>query len=100
MLKYMYDYYVNNYEWFMCVEDFMYLKLEKFFELFNSVNSLKDVYFGCLGLYRVKGGDNGDDNLYFNDKYCYGGIGIVFLRSVLMKFVFYLENCLENVLME
>ncbi|CAH3131074.1 unnamed protein product [Pocillopora meandrina] len=100
MLKYMYDHYANNYEWFMRVEDSMYLKPEKLLELLNSVNSSKDVYLGRPGSYRAKGGDNGDDNLYSNDKYCYGGTGIALSRSALMKLSPHLENCLENALTE
>lgn len=100
MLKYMYDHYANNYEWFMRVEDSMYLKPEKLLELLNSVNSSKDVYLGRPGSYRAKGGDNGDDNLYSNDKYCYGGTGIALSRSALMKLAPHLENCLENALTE
>lgn len=69
MLKYMCDYYGNNFEWFMCVEDVMYFKFEKFLELLNCVNSFKDVYFGRFGLFRVNGG-NGDGDLYMYERYC------------------------------
>lgn len=99
MLKYMYDHYGNNFEWFMRVEDAMYLKPEKLLELLNSVNSSKDVYLGRPGSFRANGA-NGDDDLYTHEKYCQGGAGVALSRSALMKLVPHLDSCLEDALTE
>ena len=100
MLKYLHDHYANNYEWFMRVEDAMYLKPEKLLELLNSVNSSKDVYIGRPGSYRANGLNDGDDNLYAHEKYCHGGTGVALSRSALMKLAPHLESCLEDALTE
>ncbi|XP_020615853.1 chondroitin sulfate glucuronyltransferase-like [Orbicella faveolata] len=99
MLKYMHDHYANNFEWFMRVEDAMYLKPEKLVELLNSVNSSKDVYLGRPGSFRANGG-NGDGDLYTHEKYCQGGAGVALSRSALMKLVPHLDSCLEDALTE
>lgn len=99
MLKYMRDHYSNNFEWFMRVEDAMYLKPEKLLELLNSVNSSKDVYLGRPGSFRANGG-NGDGNLYTHEKYCQGGGGVALSRSALMKLVPHLDSCLEDAMTE
>lgn len=99
MLKYMRDHYANNFEWFMRVEDAMYLKAEKLVELLNSVNSSKDIYLGRPGSFRANGG-KGDEDLYTQEKYCQGGGGVALTRSALMKLVPHLDSCLENALTE
>ena len=99
MLKYMHDHYINNFEWFMRVDDAIYLKPEKLLELLNSVNSSKDVYIGRPGSYKASGVQvNGD--LYTHEKYCEGEAGVAFSRSSLMKLVPHLDNCLEDALTE
>lgn len=99
MLKYMHDHYINNYEWFMRVEDAVYLKAEKLLELLNSVNSSKDSYIGRPGSYKADGLQVGDD-LYTQEKYCRGGTGVALSRSALMKLVPNLDACLEEALTE
>lgn len=99
MLKYMHDHYVNNFEWFMRVEDAMYLKPEKLLELLNSVNSSKDVYLGRPGSYRANG-IRGDDDLYTHEKYCQGGTGVALSRTALLKLAPHLDSCLEDALTE
>ena len=95
MLKYMHDHYINNYEWFMRVEDAVYLKAEKLLELLNSANSSKDSYIGRPGSYKADGLHVGDD-LYTQEKYCRGGTGVALSRSALMKLVPNLDACLEE----
>lgn len=99
MLKYIYEYYINNFEWFMRVEDVIYLKLDKLLEFLNSVNSLKDMYVGRFGFFEVNGVQFGED-LYIYERYCQGGMGLVLFRSVFVKFVFYFDNCFEDVVIE
>ena len=97
MLKYMRDHYSNNFEWFMRVEDSIYLKPEKLLELLNAVNSSQDIYIGRPGSYDVNGAKIGDD-LYTHKRYCQGGTGIVLSRTALLKLVPSLETCLEDAL--
>lgn len=99
MLKYMHDHYINNYEWFMRVEDAMYLKADKLLELLNSVNSSKDVYIGRPGSYKANGIQLNED-LYTHEKYCLGNAGVVLSRSTLMKLVPNLDTCQEDALTE
>lgn len=95
----MHDHYINNYEWFMRVEDAMYLKAEKLLELLNSVNSSKDVYIGRPGSYKANGIQVNED-LYTHEKYCLGNAGVVLSRSTLMKLVPNLDTCQEDALTE
>lgn len=99
MLKYMHEHYINHFEWFMRVEDAMYIKPEKLLEFLNSVNSSKDVYIGRPGSFKANGVKASDD-LYTHEKYCQGGTGIALSRSTLMKLVPHLDNCLEDALSE
>lgn len=46
MLKYMYDNYIDQFEWFMCLDDDVYIRIEKFVSFFQFLNSFQDIYFG------------------------------------------------------
>lgn len=100
MLKYMHEHYINNFEWFMRVEDAMYLKPEKLLELLNSVNSSKDVYIGRPGSYKASEPEVVNGNLYTHERYCQGGTGIALSRSALIKLTPSLDSCFEDALTE
>ena len=100
MLKYMHEHYINNFEWFMRVEDAMYLKPEKLLEFLNSVNSSKDVYIGRPGSYKASEPEVVNGDLYTHEKYCQGGTGIALSRSALIKLTPNLDSCFEDALTE
>lgn len=99
MLKYIHEHYINNFEWFMRVEDAIYLKPDKLLEFLNSANSSKDMYVGRPGSFEANGGQFGED-LYTHERYCQGGTGLVLSRSALAKLVPSLDNCLEDAVTE
>lgn len=99
MLKYMHEHYGNNFEWFMRVEDSLYLKPDKLVEFLNSVNSSKDMYIGRPGSFEENGVQFGED-IYSHKRYCLGGTGAILSRSTLSKLVPHLDNCFEDTITE
>lgn len=49
MLKYMYDQYINGFEWFMRADDDAYVKPEKLAKLLRKLNSSKPIFIGQMG---------------------------------------------------
>lgn len=96
MIKYMYDFYIDDYEWFMWVDDDVYVWNDRMVCFLCLLNSFDDVYFGYVGV-GVKE-EFGMFSLNFGDNYCIGGLGVILSWSVLKKVVFYLEYCLKIVL--
>ena len=92
MVKYMHDYYIDDYEWFMRADDDVYIRNDKLVRLLNSFNSSDDIYLGQAGTGAKK--ERGMLNLLPGENYCMGGPGVVFSRSVLKKVAPHIEHCL------
>ena len=94
MLKYMHNFFSEQYEWFIRADDDVFIigqKLEKFL---SSLNSTKLYSIGQGGEGREH--DRGKLGLAKNIAYCMGGPGIILSRNILDKFVPYIEYCLAN----
>ncbi|XP_014667854.1 PREDICTED: chondroitin sulfate synthase 1-like [Priapulus caudatus] len=50
MLKYMYDHYVDKFEWFMRADDDVYIRGDKMEKFLRSVNSSKPQFIGQAGI--------------------------------------------------
>jgi len=104
MLKHMYEHYINNYEWFMRVEDTTYVKSDKLLEFINSINSSQMAYIGrpvavsfttqeYFHTTRTEGND-----LYNQEKYCSGKSGVIISRTALLGLAPSLDNCVDEAL--
>ena len=49
MLRHMYDHHINDYDWFLRVDDDVYVDYERLSTLLNSLNSSMPLFFGTPG---------------------------------------------------
>ncbi|XP_026559759.1 chondroitin sulfate synthase 3 [Pseudonaja textilis] len=94
MLKYMYDHYLDTYEWFMRADDDVYIKGEKLEEFLRSLNSSKPLYLGQTGLGNTE--ELGKLGLEPGENFCMGGPGMIFSREVLRRMVPHIGECLQE----
>ena len=94
MLKYMHDFHIDDYEWFMRADDDVYVRNDKLVRLLQSLNSSDDIHLGHAGTGAKE--EIGMLSLNPGGNYCMGGPGIVLSRSVLKKVAPHLEHCLET----
>jgi chondroitin sulfate synthase len=94
MLKFMHDNYLDKFEWFMRVDDDVYIKPDKLEYFLRSLNSSKPQFIGQAGL------GNKDEfgllSLDYDENFCMGGPGIVMSRETLRVFVPHISYCLKN----
>jgi chondroitin sulfate synthase len=94
MLKYMHDHYIDKFEWFMRVDDDVYIKAEKLEVFLRSLNSSKPQFIGQAGL------GNKDEfgllSLDYDENFCMGGPGIAMSRETLKRVVPHISSCLKN----
>ncbi|NXU58018.1 CHSS3 synthase, partial [Turnix velox] len=94
MLKYMYDHYLDKYEWFMRADDDVYIKGEKLEEFLRSLNSSTPLYLGQTGLGNTE--ELGKLGLEPGENFCMGGPGMIFSREVLRRMVPHIGECLQE----
>ena len=95
MLKYMYDHYINEFNWFMRADDDVYVRVGPLVQFLNTLDPSMDLYIGQPGI--GKADDWQRIQLYPNEHYCMGGPGVIMSRSLLIKLAPHLEECLSNV---
>lgn len=95
MLKYMYDHFINNYNWFMRADDDLYVRVDRLIEFLNSLDPSTDLYIGQPGIGKADDWDR--SQLYPDEHYCMGGPGVIMSRSLLVKLGPHLDECLNNV---
>lgn len=95
MLKYMYDNYINHYNWFMRADDDLYVRVDALVEFLSTLDPSTDLYIGQPGIGKRDDWDR--IQLYPNEHYCMGGPGVIMSRSLLVKLAPHLEECLSNV---
>lgn len=96
MIKYMYDKYINNFEWFMRVDDDVFIKGDRFEKLLRFINSFVFQYIGQVGIGKME--EFGKLYLNKNENFCMGGLGVVFSYMILRMMVLYVGECLQNLL--
>lgn len=94
MIKYMYEYFGDQFEWFIRADDDIYIKSYKMTLLLNSINSSRPLYIGQAGLGNKD--EFGTLSLDKKENYCMGGPGMVFSRATLEKMVSHISFCLKN----
>lgn len=95
MLKYMYDHFINEFNWFMRADDDLYVRVGPLLQFLNKLDPSTDLYIGQPGIGKVDDWDR--IQLYPNEHYCMGGPGVILSRSLLIKLAPHLEECLNNV---
>ncbi|XP_078598995.1 chondroitin sulfate synthase 1-like [Branchiostoma floridae x Branchiostoma japonicum] len=94
MLKYMHDFYIDKYEWFIRADDDVYIRMDKLERFLRSVNSSKLLYIGQPGF--GKDDEFGKLGLREEDTYCMGGPGMIMSREVLRRVAPHISWCLRN----
>ena len=95
VMKYMYEHYIDGFNWFMRADDDMYVRSGKLRELLGSMHPYEKVYLGRAGAGRSQ--DLGRLNLLPHERYCMGGPGIILSTAALRKLGPHLEGCLEAI---
>lgn len=94
MLKYMYDNYLDQYEWFLRADDDVYIRTDRLEELLRSVDSKKAWFIGQTG--RGNSEEFGLLSLDNDENFCMGGPGVILSRETLRRMAPYVEDCLTN----
>ncbi|XP_064169027.1 chondroitin sulfate synthase 1-like [Anguilla rostrata] len=94
MLKYMHDHYLDQYEWFMRVDDDIYIHTERLESFLRSLNSSKAFLLGQTGT----GAQDELDTLALEpgENFCMGGPGVVMSREVLRRMAPHISQCLRE----
>ena len=94
MLKFMHDNYLDKFEWFMRVDDDVYIKPDKLENILRSLNSSVPQFIGQAGM------GNKDEfgllSLDYDENFCMGGPGIILSRETLRMVVPHISYCLKN----
>ncbi|VDI54973.1 chondroitin sulfate synthase [Mytilus galloprovincialis] len=96
MLKYMHDNYINNFEWFMRVDDDIFLRGDKIEKFLRSVNSSVPLFIGQAGFGKKE--EKGKLFLNRNENYCMGGPGFLFSYKTLRHVGPHVHSCIDNLL--
>ena len=94
MLKYMHDFYLDQFEWFVRADDDVYIKGEKLAKFLASINSSELHYIGQSGVGRAR--EKGKLGLSDSKTYCMGGPGVIMSRATLAKVAPNISYCLKN----
>lgn len=93
VMKYMYDNYINDFNWFVRADDDMYVRTKKLQKLLQSMHPYEKVYLGRAGMGRQH--DLNRLNLLPHERYCMGGPGVVFSNAALRGVGPHLNSCLN-----
>ena len=94
MLKFMHDNYIDKFEWFMRVDDDVYIKHDKLERFLRSLNSSVPQFVGQAGLGNKE--EFGLLSLDYDENFCMGGPGILMSRETLKRVVPHIKYCLKN----
>ena len=94
MLRYMYENYVDEYEWFMRADDDVYIRTGRLIEFLRTLDSSDDMVVGHGGTGKTQ--EMNKLGLMENECYCLGGPGVIMSRSVLKKITPNFERCLNE----
>ena len=87
MFKFLYDNYLNSYEWFVRADDDVYIKLDKLKIFLKKLDSKKALYIGQPGLIHSP-----------VHPFCMGGPGVILSRETLRRIGPHLNYCYQNLI--
>ncbi|XP_035532692.1 chondroitin sulfate synthase 2 [Morone saxatilis] len=88
-IKYIFDHYINEYDWFYFVQDDAYTEADRIKSLVDHLSMDRELYMGSPE--EFIGGE-------MEGKYCYGGFGYLLSRTLLLRLQPFLENCRNDIL--
>ncbi|XP_054644173.1 chondroitin sulfate synthase 2 [Dunckerocampus dactyliophorus] len=88
-IKYIFDHYINEYDWFYLVQDDVYTEADRIKHLVDHLSIDRELYMGCPE--EFIGGE-------MEGRYCYGGFGYLLSRTLLLRLQPFLENCRNDIL--
>ena len=94
MLRYMYENYLDKYEWFMRADDDVYVRTDKLMDFLRTLDSSEDMVVGQGGTGKKE--ETNKLGLGNNEYYCIGGPGVIMSRGVLKKIGPNLDRCLNE----
>ena len=93
VMQYMYDHFINDFNWFIRADDDMYVRGKLLTDLLKKMSPYERVYLGRAGV----GKDDDLDRLHLlpHERYCMGGPGVVFSNAALRAIGPHLNHCLS-----
>ncbi|CAK6966328.1 chondroitin sulfate synthase 2 isoform X1 [Scomber scombrus] len=88
-IRYIFEHYINEYDWFYFVQDDAYTEADRIKELVDHMSMDRELYMGSPE--EFIGGE-------MEGKYCYGGFGYLLSRTLLLRLQPFLENCRNDIL--
>lgn len=96
VLQYIYQNYINQFNWFIRADDDVYIRSRKLNDLLTRMHPYEKVYLGRAGTGRKE--DLERLRLLPFERYCMGGPGIILSIAALRELGPHLSNCLNAVL--
>nr|XP_019542414.2 LOW QUALITY PROTEIN: chondroitin sulfate synthase 1-like [Aedes albopictus] len=94
MLHYMYEHYIDKFEWFARADDDVFIRTDKLEKFLRSVDSAKPQFIGQAG--RGNSEEFGLLSLEFDENFCMGGPGVIMSRETLRRVAPHIPTCLKN----
>uniref|UniRef100_A0A182MZU9 Hexosyltransferase n=1 Tax=Anopheles dirus TaxID=7168 RepID=A0A182MZU9_9DIPT len=94
MLHYMYEHYIDRFEWFARADDDVYVRTDRLEKFLRSIDSSKPQFIGQAG--RGNSEDFGLLSLEFDENFCMGGPGVIMSRETLRRVAPHIKTCLKN----
>ena len=93
VMQYMYDHFIDQYNWFIRADDDMYVRGELLMDLLKKMSPYDRVYLGRAGI----GKEDDLDRLHLlpHERYCMGGPGVVFSNAAMRAVGPHLSQCLN-----
>lgn len=83
MLHYMYEHYIDRFEWFARADDDVFVRTDKLEQFLRSIDSSKPQFIGQAG--RGNSEEFGLLSLEFDENFCMGGPGVIMSRETLRR---------------
>ena len=93
MLKYIYDHYINEFDFFMWTQDNVYVRVDKLMELLKETNPAQDRYMGSPWFKQQEDQDRIQPMDVWH--YCMSGPVVIFTHSALLKLSPHLDKCFK-----
>lgn len=91
LLRYMHDYHINDYDWFVRADDDSYTDFPRLERLLNKLNSSLPIFLGSPGF-----GMDEDDGIEEGMRYLMGGLGMIFSRGLLIQLRPHIKYCIQH----
>uniref|UniRef100_A0A7G3ABK5 Hexosyltransferase n=1 Tax=Lutzomyia longipalpis TaxID=7200 RepID=A0A7G3ABK5_LUTLO len=94
MLHYMYEHYIDKFEWFIRADDDVFIRTDKLEHFLRSIDSSKPQFIGQAGKGNTE--EFGLLSLEYDENFCMGGPGVILSRETLRRVAPHIPTCLKN----